>query len=228
MASNQTNLKPAFAILGSDTDIGKTYVTALLISSLKAKGIHIESQKWLQCGRPYDLDAHGYKSALSPSLRMPYCFELPASPHLAAKSAGVDIDESHISSSFYEARKTCGWLVIEGSGGLMVPLSETRLFIDLIADLKIPVILVVPQRIGCINQSLSHLEVLKTRNIDVLGVIINEHTPTELSDTIKNDHKTCIEGFGNTRVLASLEYGQKTLDCTMLFDQLEQAPAYAN
>ena len=225
MAPNQTNLKPAFAILGSDTDIGKTYVTKLLIKSIKDQGIRIESQKWLQCGSPYDLDAHGYESTLPPSLRMPYCFELPASPHLAAKHAGVDIDEAHISSSFYEARKACDWLVIEGSGGLMVPLSDTRLFIDLIAGLKIPVILVVPQRIGCINQSLSHLEVLKTRNIDVLGVIINEHTPTELSDTIKNDHKACIEDFGKTCVLASLEYGQKILDCTMLFEQLEKAPS---
>ena len=148
----------AFAVLGSDTDIGKTFITRLLVSAFQNMSFGVETQKWVQCGAPHDIVLHNDTPKSPLELRMPYCFDLPASPHLAAKNTKVPIDEKHILNSFYEIRKTCDLTIVEGSGGLMVPLSDKRLFIDLIADAQIPVLLIVPQRIGCINQSLGHID----------------------------------------------------------------------
>lgn len=190
-------------ITGIGTDVGKTIASAIVTEALEA-----DYWKPVQAGDLDNSDSHKIKCFLSNDKTVihpnSYAFTTPASPHLSAALENITIDIKKIKEP-----KTKNHLIVEGAGGLLVPLNDKDCIIDIIQpDYK--VIVVSRHYLGSISHTLMTLEVLKNRNIEVAGIIFNgsEHKPTEeaiLSRTsIKMIGRIEIEPYFDKNVI--LEY----------------------
>ncbi len=154
-------------VTGIGTDIGKTVASAILVEALKA-----DYWKPVQAGELQNTDTMKVKDLVSNSQSVfyPESFRLtqPMSPHAAAAYDNIEIKESDIIPPQHT-----NTLIIEGAGGLMVPLNENFLMIDLIQQLKAEVILVSKNYLGSINHTLLTAEALQNRNIPIKGIIFN-------------------------------------------------------
>jgi dethiobiotin synthetase len=160
-----------FFVTGTDTDIGKT-----VFSSALAGALHASYWKPIQAGTAGRTDSDTVRelSGLQPArvLAEGYCLTTPCSPHRAAELDGVRIDCDVLQVPDVDP------LVVEGAGGLMVPVTRDVLIIDLIARWRLPVILVARTSLGTINHSLLSIHALRSRDIPVLGIaFVGEAVP---------------------------------------------------
>lgn len=154
-------------ISGIDTDAGKSIVSAIL-----CRGLEAAYWKPVQSGRLPHTDSQFISKLTESQTRIypeSYLLEAPMSPHSSAAKEGITIDMEQIKVPEHD-----GFLVIEGAGGLMVPLNWKELYIDLFAKWSFPVVLVVKTYLGSINHSLLSIEALRSRQIPVAGIIFNE------------------------------------------------------
>ena len=163
-------MTPIF-ITGIGTDVGKTIVSAIVTEALQA-----DYWKPIQAGFENGTDALQVSNLISNPTTIihseVYKLQMPASPHIAAGKENTSIDLQHI---LHLKPSTLNLqLVIEGAGGILVPLNETEFVIDLIEQLQAKVILVSRNYLGSINHSLLTAHICKQRNIDVLGWIFND------------------------------------------------------
>jgi dethiobiotin synthetase len=177
-------------ITGTDTDVGKTVFAAALAGALGAS-----YWKPVQCGLADGGDSDRVRalSGLPPNHIVPevYRLNMAASPHRAAEAEGIEISLAKL-----ELPKIEGALVVEGAGGLMVPLNRQALMIDVFASWRLPVILVARTALGTINHSLLSIEALNGRNIPILGVAF-------VGDEMPDTERTIVE-MGNVRRLGRL------------------------
>ncbi|MBA9077779.1 MULTISPECIES: dethiobiotin synthase [Rufibacter] len=156
-----------YFVTGIGTDVGKTVAAAILTQALQA-----DYWKPIQAGNLEDSDTHAVQRLVTNPVSTfhpeAYKLQMPASPHTAAAAEGIRISLDEI-----QAPATKNHLVVEGAGGLMVPLNNNDLVIDLIQQLGLEVILVSRNYLGSINHTLSAVEVLKYRKIPVAGIIFN-------------------------------------------------------
>lgn len=156
-----------FFVTGISTEVGKTVASAILTEALEA-----DYWKPVQSGDLDYSDTDKVKSWISneQTIFHPEAYRLntPASPHWAA-----DIDKVKIELDQFKLPQTKNHLIVEGAGGLLVPLNENDLLIDLMERLNIPVILVSMNYLGSINHSLLSIEALQGRNIPIAGVLFN-------------------------------------------------------
>ena len=162
-----------YFVTGIDTEIGKTVISAILTEALQA-----DYWKPIQSGDLDNSDSHKIERLISNTKTHiypeAYRLKTPASPHYAAELDNITIDLEDI-----KLPKTDNHLVVEGAGGLMVPLNRKDLMIDLIAKLRLPVILVSKNYLGSINHTLLSIEMLRSRNIALKGIIFNgKKTPS--------------------------------------------------
>jgi len=158
-------MRPIF-ITGIGTDVGKTVTAAVVTEALGAA-----YWKPVQAGFDQGTDTEWVAARISGSRLAPeaYKLRLPASPHIAARAEGVVISLEKIRAAMPQERP----LVIEGAGGLMVPLNESEFIIDLIKNLNARVLLVSRNYLGSINHSLLTAAVCKAHGLDVAGWIFN-------------------------------------------------------
>ena len=166
-------MKPIF-ITGIGTDVGKTVVAAIVTEALGAV-----YWKPVQAGFDQGTDTEWVAERLShPRARVlpeTYKLSLPAAPHIAARQEGIVIDLEVLKQQFLDLRARAGeYFVIEGAGGLMVPLNEQEFVIDLIKKLDARVVLVSRNYLGSINHSLLTAAVCKAHGVDVVGWIFND------------------------------------------------------
>lgn len=162
-------------VTGIGTEIGKTISSSILVEALQAdywKPVQAGELENSDTMRVEELISNG-RTILHPER---YSFFEPASPHYASALEGVQMKLED-----FELPETDNHLIVEGAGGLLVPLNDKHLMIDLMAHLKLPVVLVSRHYLGSINHTLLSLEALQNRGIEVLGIIFNgdEHPPTE-------------------------------------------------
>ena len=161
---------PRLVIVGTDTDVGKTVVSALVVQGLGAT-----YWKPVQSGLEEGGDSGRVQRLLNlpPERLLPeaYRFEAPVSPHWAAEREGVRIDRQKLELPTLE--QVPGPLVVETAGGLLVPLRRDWLQIEQIAHWRLPVLLVARSGLGTLNHTLLSLEVLEQRSIPVLGLVLN-------------------------------------------------------
>ncbi|MDI6687071.1 MAG: dethiobiotin synthase [Desulfobacterales bacterium] len=169
-------------ITGTNTGIGKTVICGCLARHLRRKGINVGIQKWVSTGNRNTSDDIDYCLSMlgrkkeeinNPLLLHPYTFDFPASPHLAAKLEGQEIDIDKIVESYHTLVRRHDFLIVEGVGGVLVPLTRDHLLIDLVADLAIPVLIVTDSGLGTINHTLLTIEALTKRDIPILGMVFN-------------------------------------------------------
>lgn len=191
-----------FIVSGTDTEIGKTIFSAMLTHVLKAS-----YYKPVQSGLEEETDTEIVTrlAELSADRRLPEAYKLltPASPHLSAEIDGVEIDLNKLTPP-----QTDRPLVIEGAGGLMVPLNRETLTIDMFKKWNAPVILCARTSLGTINHSLLSIEALKQRDIPILGIVF-------IGDENKDSERTIVE-MGNVHRLGRLprlaEIGSASLE----------------
>ena len=157
-----------FFVTGTDTGVGKTVLSALLVAALDAV-----YWKPVQTGAVEGTDRESVRAwAASPEEQLlpeRYCFDPPVSPHLAAREAGVRIALD--SFEFPEARANRTWIV-EGAGGVMVPLNERDLMRDLMRRLGLPVVVAARTALGTINHTLLTLAALRDAHLSIRGVVL--------------------------------------------------------
>ncbi len=193
-------------ITGTDTGVGKTFVTALLAKCLAEKGVDVMVQKWVSTGNSdvsedclFIKDMAGLKQDITPgSPACPYCLDFPASPHLAAEMQHVELDPARIESHMMSLARRCEVLLVEGVGGALVPLNRQVLLMDFVAKIGLPVLIVARSGLGTINHTLLTIEALKTRGLEILGVVLNGLKPDD--PRIVEDNRGVIAGFGGVEV----------------------------
>lgn len=182
----------AFFVTGTDTGIGKTIVAAML-----TKGLGATYWKPVQSGLREETDTEAVKrlTALPDHhfIKESYRLTEPLSPHASAAIDDVAIKMNRFELPEYETEH----LIVEGAGGVLVPLNEEAMMIDLIAQLKLPTLIVARSELGTLNHTFLTLEALRMRDIPILGVIMNG---------LKNESNCrAIEYYGQTSVLAEVE-----------------------
>lgn len=189
------------------TDVGKTYVASALAWQLKQKGEDVRAFKPVVSGfdadelEPSDTGMLAEAAGLplnDQSVRAisPWRFAAPLSPHLAAEKEGKAIDEAELIGWCRKRMEQPGITLIEGVGGLMVPLTPDYLVIDWIEALDIPVILVGASYLGAINHTLLSIQALRARAIPIHAVVISQSLLEQ--DAGLEATKEAVEGFGDT------------------------------
>ena len=171
-------------ITGIDTDAGKTYATAYLSRMLASQGRKVITQKFIQTGctgSSEDIEAHRrlcggeYYPEDTAGLTAPLIFSYPASAQLAARIDGREIDLTLVDKATEKLLENYDIVLIEGAGGLMVPVDDETFTIDYVASRKLPMMLVSNARLGSINHTVLSLEAVKARGIDLKAVVFNHH-----------------------------------------------------
>ena len=195
-------MKGVYFVSGIDTDIGKTVATGVLAKQLLQQGKSVITQKPVQTGCQdiaEDIAVHRkimdipMQEADKQGLTMPEIFGYPASPHLAARLDGRALDLDKIRTATQELATQYEIVLVEGAGGLMVPLTEDLLTIDYIKQQAYPVILVTSGRLGSINHTLLSFSALKQYGIQLHSLIFN-HIHDSKDETVAGDTLEYLKG----------------------------------
>ena len=178
-----------YFITGIDTDIGKTYATGLAARFLLRQDVRVITQKMVQTGASGtiadDVLLHRRLMGIEPlpedldGTTCPFLFRFPASPHLAAQRENVQIDPTIIADATARLLKTFDVVLLEGAGGINVPLRRDYLIADYLQEQKYPLIIVTSGRLGSINHTLLTLESALYRQIPVAGIVFNHYPPSD-------------------------------------------------
>ena len=174
-------------VTGTDTGCGKTYAAAALITELREAGLRVTAFKPIAAGASYcdgklrNDDALALRAATGLDLDYgavnPYCFEAPIAPHLAAAEAGVRIDPAIVVAALHDLDKAGDFVVAEGAGGWCVPLAPGLDIQALASILRLPVVLVVGLRLGCLNHALLTEQAIRASGVPLLGWIGTQVDP---------------------------------------------------
>ncbi len=200
-------------ITGTDTDCGKTFVTAGILNGFVSMGINAVPAKPVQTGckngvsddLEFSLKTAGLrfseevKNRLCPSRFTPAC-----SPHLAAELAGTSLSTAAMASNLKDLQSSYQCVVAEGAGGILVPLGDGKTMLDLMVLLDWPVVLVSSDKLGTINHTLLSLEALHQAGVDVAGVVVNHTVPP--CPLISTSNTETIRKYGRTEILAEIPY----------------------
>lgn len=177
-------MSPGWFVTGTDTEIGKTLVSAALLYRLGAEGERVVGMKPVASGARVTPDGLRNDDAMQlqrhsnvPApyhLVNPYCFEPPIAPHIAAQRAGAHISLDRIEGCYRALARDAGRVVIEGVGGWRVPLNDQQTVADIPRRLELPVVLVVGLRLGCISHALLTAEAIRADGCRLAGWIAND------------------------------------------------------
>jgi len=178
----------SYFIIGTDTNVGKTYVASALVQHFVRLGFQSLGMKPIASGCERnqrgelindDVQALINASNVSAPLNLinPYRFEPAIAPHIAATQAGVFVDLHEITQAYAQLTTLAEAVVVEGAGGFFVPLNEAQTLADLAVQLNIPIILVVGMRLGCINHALLTVEAIQSRGLCLTGWVANQIDP---------------------------------------------------
>jgi dethiobiotin synthetase len=191
-----------FFVTGTDTDVGKTVVSAWLVARLGAS-----YWKPVQAGNHPETDSAIVRRLTGASadriLPEAYLLPEPIAPHEAARRAGTTIDMARLVPPACD-----GPLVVEGAGGLLVPLTDKAYVIDLATELHLPIILVTRSTLGTINHTLLSLEAIRRRGLTLAGVVVNgPETP---------HNRAAIERYGQVEVIAEIPWLDQLTPATLM------------
>jgi dethiobiotin synthetase len=202
-------------ITGTDTGVGKTYVASGIAASLRDHGVNVGVMKPAETGcriRSGDLiptdairlaRAAGARDQLA--LINPYRFRKPLAPLVAAELEGDNIKASRIINAYRTLLRRHDFMIIEGAGGIMVPLSRNYLYLDLAQTIGLPVVVVARPGLGTINHTLLTVAALKERDISIAGVVIN-YTDKRRPGPAEETSPRVIEKISRVAVLGIVPY----------------------
>jgi len=201
-----------YFITGTDTGVGKTFFTALLTRAARQAGLDTAALKPLCCG-PRE-DVHILRAAAGGELSVeeinPVFFDLPVAPLVAAREENRTVNLPELGAWFAALRpQRKSWLV-EGAGGWLVPVTETQTVADLAVLLGLPVLVVVANRLGCLNHTLLTVESIRARGLTCAGLVLN--TLSEEPSVAAATNKTILQDCCDVPILFELRPGQQRLE----------------
>lgn len=211
-------------ITGTGTDIGKTYVTGLIVKKLREAGLDGGYYKAALSGAIPDEEGHLQpgdalhvncvaRIGAKPENLVTYVYEEAVSPHLAARINHQPIDFARVKADFACARERYQYLTMEGSGGIICPLrwddQQHVVLDDLVKDLGLGVLIVADAGLGTINSAVLTIEHLRAREIPIRGLIFNHYV---LGDLMQDDNAAMIEALTGVKVIAYVKEGDTDLD----------------
>jgi dethiobiotin synthetase len=201
-------------ITGTDTGVGKTLIAAGLVVALQDQGVDVGVMKPLESGAPsfesapIPQDAFFLKeiAGVQDELELinPYCFPAPLAPGVAAEQEGVAIDLQRIKGVYEELKGRHAFIVVEGAGGLLVPVARGVLLPELIKLLDIPLLVVARSSLGTINHTLLTLASCQQEGLEVVGTVINKSALD--ADPAEDSNPQYISQFGRAPVWGSFPY----------------------
>ncbi len=231
-------------VTGTDTDIGKTALSALLLAELRRRNINAAPMKPVQTGcerkpetgnlklEESEFQVSSFKSQVSLtvpdldySLSMasmevseedyknmaPYTFEPACSPHLAAEMAGTEIEIAKMVVAERTLASEYEFVIAEGAGGILVPLSPRKTMLDLMQALRLPILLTARPGLGTINHTLLSIRALRSDGLDIAGVVLVASTDAQ-PGFIEKDNAATIEQFGKVPILGTIPYCPQLAD----------------
>lgn len=206
------NSKPGIFITGTDTGVGKTVVAAGLALNLRARGYKVGVMKPVATGcEGYDRRLVSYDAVYLweaaeneyPSLTSPARYKNPLAPHVAAGIEKKEIDIAGILKAYRELQKHYDFLIVEGIGGLMVPLTRDYYVTNLIREMKLPILLVSHIGLGTINHTLLTVDAALVRGFEIKGIIFNR-VPTANFSLAEITNPKVIHELTDIPILGSL------------------------
>lgn len=210
-------------ITATGTDVGKTYISALLVKKMRESGHNCGYFKPVLSGAetvngrliPGDCDYVLKFAGINenPMDFVSYAFEAPLSPHLSSELENVHVSSQKIKNDFEKLKNKYDYIVVEGAGGIVCPFNlrqgEQLLISDIINDLGLDILIVSSAALGSINSAVLTVEYAKQHNINIAGIILNNYNP---SDFMQVDNKKQIENLTSVNILGTVKNGQDFID----------------
>ena len=199
-------------LTGTDTGVGKTFVTALFARALRRAGLDTVALKPICSGDRGDAEI--LRAACDGELELdevnPLWFQMPVAPHLAARHENRTISIPALEDWFCSVSAGRQSVLVEGAGGWLVPIADGALVADLAAALGLPVIVVVADRLGCVNHALLTIGSIRARGLECRGIILNS-MPRDSADTDLGN-RAMLEEFTDVPVLFEITPGQQEIE----------------
>lgn len=219
-------------ITATGTDVGKTYISALLVKKMREYGLNCGYFKPVLSGAKMDkngdfipedckfvIEKSGLKN--NPMECLSYCFQEAVSPHLASSRKGVKIEIEKIIADYENYSQNFDYVLVEGAGGITCPLSvdgeKIVLLNDLVSKMKLSVLLVADAGLGTINSVLTSVDYIKSKHIDVVGIVLNNY---DEQNFMHIDNKIMVEKLTNLPVVATISTGCE--DVEIIKEDLER------
>lgn len=201
----------SFFITGTDTGVGKTYVTRLILETLRREGVDAVGYKPVACG---DRDDAVVLAEASGGLDLdavnPVFFNTPVAPYVAGMLENRTLDPSELIRGYHQLAAHHAQVLVEGAGGWEVPLAANYRISDLAADLQLPVILVAGNKLGALNHILLSVAAIQAKGLRCAGIILNQLE--DEMDTAMITNKGVVEDLTGIPLLDHLIHGQDFLD----------------
>jgi dethiobiotin synthetase len=201
----------SFFITGTDTGVGKTYVTRLILEHLRAEGRDAVGYKPISCG---DREDASILSAVSGGIDLdeinPVHLNTPVAPYVAGMLENRTIDPAVLIAGYENLAKKHAQVVVEGAGGWEVPLAANYRVSDLAADLKLPVIVVAGNKLGALNHILLTVNAIRAKGLTCAGIVLNQLE--DEMDTAMITNKGVVEDLTGVPLLEHVIHGQDFLD----------------
>ena len=201
----------SFFITGTDTGVGKTYVTRLILETLRREGVDAVGYKPVACG---DRDDAVVLAEASGGLDLdavnPVFFNTPVAPYVAGMLENRTLDPSELIRGYHHLAAHHAQVLVEGAGGWEVPLAANYRISDLAADLQLPVILVAGNKLGALNHILLSVAAIQAKGLRCAGIILNQLE--DEMDTAMITNKGVVEDLTGIPLLDHLIHGQDFLD----------------
>jgi dethiobiotin synthetase len=201
----------SFFITGTDTGVGKTYVTRLILETLRQAGVDAVGYKPVACG---DRDDASMLAEASGGLDLdavnPVYFNTPVAPYVAGMLENRTLNPAELIAGYRQLATCHAKVLVEGAGGWEVPLAANYRISDLAADLQLPVILVAGNKLGALNHILLTVEAIRAKGLTCAGIILNQLE--DEMDTAMITNKGVVEDLTGIPLLDHLIHGQDFLD----------------
>ncbi len=206
-------LEGSFFVTGTDTDVGKTFVSELLIRGLRALGRDIVGMKPICCGDRGDAERLQAASGESVPLNLvnPVWLRTPAAPYTAAMIENRMLDLDLVREGFSRLRSAHKQVLVEGAGGWQVPITRDYFMSDLAAEMGLPVIVVVANRLGALNHAFLTIDAIRAKGLICAGLVLN-HVQAPVADIATPTNRAMLETLRDVPVLFEVAYGQTSLD----------------
>lgn len=201
---------PDIFVTGTDTGVGKSVVSLLLMQLLYAEGYAPFYVKPFQtgCKDPYDRDSdaafvYGRTRELrnrDPARSVIHCFPNPKAPYFAARDAGREVSLKQVAEAVRQARQSHAPVIVEGAGGLMVPVTFDLTMMDIIESIQCKPLLVACAGLGTINHTLLSAQAMERRKIQPLGVVLVESSPEHTDTAMVAENMEAIKNFSGLKV----------------------------
>lgn len=212
-----------YFVTGTDTNVGKTLISCALLHGFSGQGLRVVGMKPVACDEgAVSEDVRSLRAAsnvlASRGQVNPYCFERAVAPHLAAQFAGIRINLERIVQSYRELATQADMVIVEGAGGFCVPLNESEDGADLARQLKLPVILVVGMRLGCLNHALLTKRAIAASDLKMAGWVAN---CVDESMSMLNENIAALELRFDAPLLGVVPHYQTPPDATDVAEYLD-------